>query len=296
MPVEFTREMMAAAMDTNALQARPVADCTAAEVADAVTRSFEGYLVPLRFTPEAYERRFRGEDLDPYASHLYLRAGLLTGVMLVARRGWTRRVSAMGFVPAARGQGLGRWALGEVIAAARSRGERAVVLEVIEQNSPAVALYHKVGFLSRRRLVGYRREPVPGAESPDTLLAMDPLDFARIAAREGEPDLPWMLAAETLAAAAPPAHAYRLEDRAFALIGDPAAERIALAALVVPRAHRRHGWGSRLLQALGAAFPGRPLFVSPIVPEDLAPGFFAKLGWERQGLSQLEMRLEIPAS
>ncbi|HKI04484.1 MAG TPA: GNAT family N-acetyltransferase [Thermoanaerobaculia bacterium] len=280
-------------MDTSAIQARPVAEFTAAEVADAATRSFEGYLVPLRFTPEAYERRFRGEDLDPYASRLYFREGDLVGVMLIARRGWTRRVSAMGFVPAARGQGLGRWALGEVIAEARARGERAVVLEVIEQNTPAVALYTKVGFLPRRRLIGYRCEPGPGSDSPARLQEIDPLEFARIAAREGEPDLPWMLTAETLSAAAPPARAYSLEDRAFALISDPGSERIALAALVVPRSCRRQGWGSRLLQALGAAFPGRPLFVSPIVPEDLAPGFFARLGWERQGLSQLEMRLEI---
>jgi len=273
--------------------ARPVADCTAVEVADAVTRSFEGYLVPLRFTPEAYERRFRAENLDPYASRLYFRAGSLAGVMLVSRRGWTRRVSAMGFVPEARGQGLGRWALGEVIAEARSQGERAVVLEVIEQNTPAVALYDKVGFVARRRLVGYRWGSVPGLDSPGALVEIDPLDFARVVAREGEPDLPWMLAAETLSAAAPPARAYRLDDRAFVLIGDPAAERLAISALVVPRGHRRQGWGTRLLRALAAAFPGRPLLISPIVPEDLAPEFFARLGWERQELSQLEMRLEV---
>jgi ribosomal protein S18 acetylase RimI-like enzyme len=288
-------------METRALLARPVADCTAVEVADAVTRSFEGYLVPLRFTPEAYERRFRAENLDPYASRLYFREGSLAGVMLVSRRGWTRRISAMGFVPAARKQGLGRWALGEVIAEARSQGERAVVLEVIEQNTPAVALYDKVGFVTQRRLVGYRLgsnrwAPVMGSASADTLVEIDPLELARVVAREGEPDLPWMLAAETLSAAAPPARAYRLDDRAFVLLSDPAAERLSVAALVVPRAHRRQGWGARLLHALAAAFPGRPILISPIVPEDLAPGFFARLGWERQELSQLEMRLEVPYS
>jgi ribosomal protein S18 acetylase RimI-like enzyme len=289
---------MAPAMETNTIEtstieARPVAACTAAEVADAVTRSFEGYVVPIRFTPEAYERRFRAEDLDPYASRLYLRDGSPAGVMLISRRGWTRRVSAMGFVPAARGQGLGRWALGEVIAEARSHGERAVVLEVIEQNAPAVALYTRMGFLTRRRLVGYRWEPGLISDSTDTLDEIDPLDFSRIAAREGEPDLPWMLAAETLSAAAPPARAYVLEDRAYALVSDAGGERIALAAFVVPHACRRRGWGSRLLHALRAHFPGRPLLISPVVPEDLAPGLFARLGWERQGLSQWEMRLEV---
>ena len=53
--------------------ARSVAECTATEVVAALTRGFEGYLVPLRFTPESYERRFRAEHLDPYASRVYFR-------------------------------------------------------------------------------------------------------------------------------------------------------------------------------------------------------------------------------
>lgn len=59
------------------IAARPVAECTSAQVAEALTRSFEGYLVPIQFTPQAYERRFRFEDLDPYASRVYEREGRL---------------------------------------------------------------------------------------------------------------------------------------------------------------------------------------------------------------------------
>jgi ribosomal protein S18 acetylase RimI-like enzyme len=275
---------------------RPVAELTSAEVADAVTRSFEGYLVSIRFTPEAYERRFRNEHLDPYASRVYVRDGVLIGVMLVARRGWTRRVAAMGFVPEARGQGLGRRALSEVITEARSLGERTVMLEVIDGNAPAMALYTKVGFRPLRRLVGYRWQASPGPE-PDALTEIDPLEVSRAVCREGEKNLPWMLSAETLAGAVPPSRAYclkdRLEDRAFALTGDPKAENLSLTALVVPRAHRRQGWGSRMLNALAALHPGRPWLISPVVPEDLAPGFFARPGWGRNAISQWEMRLEI---
>ena len=287
-------------MTDEPLPSRPVADLTSAEVADAITRSFEGYLVPIRFTPQAYERRFRNEHLDPYASRVYVRDGAPIGVMLVSRRGWTRRVSAMGFVPEARGQGLGRRALSEVVAEARSQGERAVVLEVIEGNAPAVALYTRMGFRPLRRLVGYRWQSSPELKL-DTLTEIDPLEVARVACREGEENLPWMLAAETLAAAVPPVRAYCLkdclkdclEDRAFALMGDPKAEHLTLNALVVPRAHRRQGWGSRMLNALAALHPGRPWLVSPVVPEDLASGFFTRPGWERNAISQWEMRLEI---
>jgi hypothetical protein len=77
------------------------------------------------------------------------------------------------------------------------------------------------------------------------------------------------------------------------LIADPAAERIPLTALVVSRDRRRQGWGTCLLHALSASFPGRPWAVSPVVPEPLAAGFFTALGWERQPLCQVEMSLAL---
>jgi len=284
------------------LSSRPLAEHTSAEAAAALTRSFEGYLVPIKMTPQAFERRFRGEDLDPFASRIYYVEGgdPPAGVVLVARRGWTSRIAAMGLAPEARGQGLGGRLLSEAVGEAKARGDRAVYLEVIEQNTPAVRLYTRFGFQSLRRLVGYRKErspeeseAAPPPETDDVLSELDPLEFSRIVAREGEPDLPWMLAAETLSAAAWPARAVHLDGRAFALIADPAAETLQLSALVVPRAERRHGWGGRLVRALEASFPGRALAMSAIVPEDLAPGFFPGLGWERGKLSQLEMRLVL---
>jgi hypothetical protein len=50
-----------------------------------------------------------------------------------------------------------------------------------------------------------------------------------------------------------------------------------------------------MLRALAAAFPGRPMQAIAIVPDNLAPEFFAHAGWERQGISQFEMRLDLSA-
>jgi len=280
-------------LDLQTLTARPVADCTANDVVAALTRAFEGYIVPLRFTPQAYERRFRSEDLDPYASRVWLKDGEPVGVLLLARRGWTSRVAGMGFAPEVRRQGLGRQALLETIREAKERRERTMLLEVFEQNAPAVRLYTGLGFQPMRRLVGYRREAGETVDGTDRLVEIDPLDFARAAARDGEPGLPWMLTPETLSAISWPARAYRLGEHAYGLIADPAAEKLVLTALVVPREIRRQGWGTRLLSALDAAFPGRPWSIPPIVPEDLAPGFFASLGWGGWEINQLEMRLEL---
>jgi len=219
--------------------------------------------------------------------------------MLIARRGWTSRVAAMGFAPEVRGQGLGRRFLGEAIAEAEARGDRTMILEVFEQNPPAIALYTKLGFRAQRRLVGWRWEPGPmdaDAADADDLTEIDPLEFGRLAARQGEPDLPWALQAETLSAATAPARAWHLAHRAYALVVDPAAEKLALAGLVVPQPHRRQGWGSRLVQSLAAAFPGRPWSVAPVVPEGLVGDFFTQLGWGGWEIQQTEMRLELGGS
>jgi ribosomal protein S18 acetylase RimI-like enzyme len=276
------------------ISATPVAECTAAQVADALTRSFEGYVITVNVSARGYERRFRSENLDPFASLVYFREARPVAVLLVARRGWTSRIAAMAVAPEVRGRGIGRQFMQRAIQEAVSRGDHSVLLEVIEHNTPAVNLYKGLGFSPIRRLVGYHRRP-DGADPDiaDTLSELDPLDFVRVSAREGDPDLPWMLAAETLSATVSPARAYHLDHHAYALIGDPGAEVITLTAIVVPRVDRRKGWGTRLMRSLYGAFPGRGWSIPAIVPEDLAPDFFTKCGWELRDTSQLEMVLNL---
>ena len=273
---------------------RPVAACTTAQVADALTRSFEGYVVPVNVSPEAYERRFRPENVDPFASYVYFRETRPVAVVLVARRGWTSRIAAMAVAPEARGKGLGKHIMQGVIDEAVERGDRSVLLEVFEHNTPAVNLYQGLGFEPLRRLVGYRHDHggvVP--EVADTLSELDPLVFARVVACEGEPDLPWMLSAETLSGVVSPARAFHLDHRAYVLIGDPDARVLSLTALIVPRANRRHGWGTRLLQALLATHPNKAWAIPQIVPAEFAPEFFARCGWEQMDTNQLEMVLDL---
>ena len=273
---------------------RPVAECTAAEVADALTKSFEGYVMPVNVTARGYEGRFRPENVDPFASYVYSREAGPVAVVLVARRGWTSRIAAMAVGPEARGRGLGKAILQDAIGEAVERDDRSVLLEVFAHNTPAVKLYEGLGFRRVRKLLGYHHDPggkVPGAV--DALAELDPLDFARVVASEGEPGLPWMLAAETLSGSVSPARAFHLDHRAYALLGDPEANAIHLVALVVPRAHRRNGWGTRLMQALFVRYPDRAWSIPQIIPEELAPTFFTRCGWELMNTNQLEMVLDL---
>jgi ribosomal protein S18 acetylase RimI-like enzyme len=278
------------------LTSRTVAQCTSEEVAAAIVDCFQGYLVPMRFTPERYDTRFRAENLDPFSSRLYYSEGAPAAVVMIARRGWTSRLAAMAIAPEFRGRGLGKEVMRVALEEAILRKDRTMILEVIEHNPAALSLYTKLGFRPIRRLVGYDFDPHdPRNHGSDfeRLREIDPLIVARLIAKDGEPDLPWLLMPETLAAATPPVQALDLDEIAYAIVADPNAEKIVIRALLVRKTHRRLGWGSRMLSALEAVFADRPLAVPVVVPENMAPGLFHRSGWQLQTLNQFEMKIEF---
>jgi GNAT superfamily N-acetyltransferase len=278
------------------LTSRRVTECTSEEVTAAIVHCFQGYVVPMRFTPEKYEARFRAENLDPFASRLYYNNETLAAVAMIARRGWTSRLAAMAVAPEFRGRGVGKVVLKLALEAAILRKDRTMILEVFEQNPAAVSLYASAGFRTVRKLVGYDfLRPGVGSGRPgvNRLHEIDPLIVARLIAQEGEPDLPWMLSPETLAAATLPVQALHLDEIAFAAVADPKAEKIVIRTLLVRKAHRGKGWGSRILSALETLYGDRPLTIPPLVPENLAPGLFRRAGWQPHALDLLEMKIEF---
>ena len=264
-----------------------------AYLADAFNRSFEGYAVSFQFDARALEQRARPESWDLATSFVSIREGQLAGILCTARRGRSCRVAAMGVTVNARGQGVGRAMMRHCISEAQQRGDQEMVLEVIESNTPALRLYESLGLSSQRRLVGFEcPKPSPG-EHASALAEIDSAEFASIAHAEYEPRLPWQMSPETLANLTLPVRAYTLERRAFALLGDPAAPRIAIRGFAVRRAERRQRLGTHLLRALFAKFPGKTWAVSPIVPEGLADGFFCANGFVASALAQREMRMPL---
>jgi ribosomal protein S18 acetylase RimI-like enzyme len=280
------------------LTSRTVAQCNSEEVTAAMVHCFQGYLVPMRLTPERYEMRSRAENLDPFASKIYYSKGAPAAVAMIARRGWTARLAAMAVAPDFRGRGVGKNVMKVTLEEAVQRQDRTMILEVFEQNPAAVSLYTGLGFRPVRRLFGYDFDPhdeSKRASDLEPLEEIDPVIIARCITLEGEPDLPWMVMPETLAAATRPFQGFHLNDTAFAIVVDPNAdgERVVIRALLVRKAHRRQRWGSRILGALEAHFADRPLAVQALVPENMAPGFFQRAGWRRQALNQFEMKVEL---
>lgn len=257
------------------------------ELAESLTLAFTDYIMPAHFTPEFLAVMTRNDSIDLSASRIVTREGRLAGMALIARRGNRSRLAAMGIAPEARRQGVGRQLMERLIAEARTRGEEAMELEVIEQNSPAVQLYRRVGFSPLRRLVGF----TAGAESGIPNKALMEVPLARVAAEvlaHADKDLPWQISGQTLAQWTQPAKGFQLGP-AFAALSSPERPAITIQAIVVAPEHRRDGHATRLLRALRARFPDKSWRVPIVFPEEFAAPFFTPLGFRPESLSQIQM-------
>jgi ribosomal protein S18 acetylase RimI-like enzyme len=261
-----------------------------AETADVLNRGFFDYFVPVQLDEVALLHSIRQDSLDLTSSRVILCDGEAVGAALIARRGWTSRLAGMAIAPEARGQGIGLWCMDRLLYGARARGERAMVLEVIEQNDPAVRLYQRCGFRTLRRLVSYVvSQPRGVAEA-----ALDEVDLytvARLVSAHGLPDLPWQISGESLAQVGPPNRAYRL-GTAYVAISNPDETQVVVRSLVVEPEGRRQGQATRLLQAVMARHPGKRWRVPALCPEEVG-GVFEKAGFVKEPLSQFQMVADL---
>jgi len=261
-----------------------------AEAAELLNLGFADYFVRIELDKAALLHMVWHDGIDASSSRVVLRDGGAVGIALIARRGWSSRLGGMAVVPEARGRGVGKWLMAQLIAEAKARGERTMVLEVIEQNLPAIRLYQGCGFRTQRRLVSYtllQAEDAPEAE----LEEVDPRELGRLVTVYGLPDLPWQVSGESLAQIGPPSRAYKLGG-AYVAISDPSRPRVAVRGLVVEPGARHQGQAARLLRAVMAKHPGREWMVPALCPEEIG-GLFEKLGFEMGELAQLQMVLEM---
>jgi GNAT superfamily N-acetyltransferase len=266
------------------------------ELAELFSSTYVDYFFPVNMNREMLSWIVGTQSIDLAASRSVRAGGREVGFIFIASRGLSRRVAAMGVLPDFRGQGIGRAIIEETVGAARREGYRRMLLEVIEDNAVAMALYRSLGFEGRRVLVSYDRpaqESEP--ETQDELTEIDPREVARAIVHEGEGDLPWQRSGESMFNIRPPSRAWSLGGNAFAVVSRITGQSAHIDAFLVPRAKRRSGWGSRLMKALFNQLPGRAWTISATVPEDLAPGFFLENGFQHGLLRQVEMELDLTA-
>ncbi|MEP7290900.1 MAG: GNAT family N-acetyltransferase [Chloroflexota bacterium] len=273
------------------MELKPAHTLTVEQLAKLFNEAFAGYIGGnVQFTAAALARFLARDAVDLDLSQVFMRDDQAIGFGYVARHGWTSRLAAFGVVPAAAGAGVGKAAMRAMIEQARARGDHDYGLEVIEQNTRAVKLYQGVGFEIVRRLVGYTAENVTGEAAE--LREVDVYDAARVMIEHEAPGLPWQVAGATLMRHAPPDVAYEL-DGATAILSNPSGAVVALRAMIVAPELRRQGRATRLLKALFAAYPEKKWVVSATCPEEIGGELLAGLGFERQAITQWQMRLGL---
>jgi ribosomal protein S18 acetylase RimI-like enzyme len=260
--------------------------------AEVLARAFEDYFVRIPSTVGVLLNMARADSVDLGLSCVFVRDGAAVGGALIARRGWTCRLAGMAIVPDARRGGIGRAAVSHLLEEAKARGDRTMLLEVIEQNTAAVELYRACGFRGIRRLVGFAGPPWPEADSSPELVEVDLREVAEAVTCYGLPDFPWQLSGETLAQLTPPGVAYRLKG-AWIALSDPAQPIVTIRGLIADPATQGAGREAALLRAVMAKHPGKDEWrLSALWPEELAPAL-ASAGLPRNPLTQWQMKREV---
>lgn len=270
----------------------PAYDVPLAEQAKVFSEAFTGYIGGSLEMDAAALARFilhQGADLS-YSYFARTNAGL-TGFAYINRTGNVSRVAGMGSVPTARGAGLARRLLVHLLEEAQTRGDQAMMLEVIEQNPAAHRLYVKQGFRKTGHLLSWRRQAnTPASGSTGPLEEISLISASQIPSALEYPDLPWQISRHAIAKLAA-ACAFRSGD-GLIVMGDPEVSPVRLHAL---SCSNTMDWPAlrQILRAILQRYPDREFFTPAVFPEQFGQEVFQPLGFARDPLSQFLMRYDL---
>jgi ribosomal protein S18 acetylase RimI-like enzyme len=127
----------------------------------AFNRAYRDYPVPIIMTPESLDRLAHSEDVDLRLSIAAMDHDQVIGMGMLGVRGNTGWIGGLGVIPHYRRQGIARAILNQLLTNARERALEYALLEVIESNDGAYALYRERGFQDLRKLLLLKRNPAP---------------------------------------------------------------------------------------------------------------------------------------
>ena len=274
----------------------PAHELSLAEQAQIANTAFAGYIGGWTDLDAGTLARFltmQGADLL-YSRFVRSEAGLV-GFGYITRTADIARLSGMGIVPEARGSGAAKRLMEHLLGEAETRGDEAMVLEVIEQNPRAVAVYRRHGFEELGRLLGWRRSADAGVPQDAAIVGEEvpPMQALRIPVASDYPELPWQISRHALAKA-PVARAFRT-DTVCIVIGDPEAQPVRVYACMAVDPPHAHIWQDLrgVFAGILARFPNREFFAPAIFPEEYGRLLFEPLRFKTEPISQFLMRREL---
>lgn len=268
----------------------------------AMTEAFADYLMDMSYmTREVMWRRSVKNGVDlAYSPGAFL-DGRLVGLTLVGLGTWAGEPAAFdactGIVKAHRGQGMAGRLFEAALPALKRRGTTRFLLEVLQENEPAVKAYERTGFRITRPMICYQRTD-PQLPSGGESLDIKPV--GREALDALLPELDWQPSWENTFDAI---RAVPDEIRLYGAFDGPACVGLVayyptlrwIMSLVVKRSHRGRGIGKALLaHALRHVEPeGRAVRVNNVDASDLATvSVFQQCGF-RSLVGQYEMEYAL---
>ncbi len=231
------------------------------------------------------------QGADIFYSRFIRRDTDLVGSAYMNRTGNVLRVGAMGIVPEARGTGAANRLLQHLLGEARSRGDKTMMLEVIQQNPPAVALYRRHGFQELGGLFGWRHaaDLAPDTRAASSFEEIPVLDALRRPMVANYPEIPWPISPHAIAKVER-TRAYAIDD-ACVIISDPGEAPIRVHGLsALPNEWLKL---RSLLLAVMTTHTGGKFFAPPVWPEEFGREIFEPLGFVREDISQFLMRYDL---
>lgn len=253
---------------------RPLAAKDFAAVFAAFTAAFSDYVVPLQPSPAQLEEMLTRRGWVPEAS-----VGAFDGDAIVAftlngidgTRGYD---SGTGVVPSHRRQGLAREVMRASYDLLREHGCDTYVLEVLERNERAYALYLAEGFVVSRGLQSWKVE-VSESQS---------LKVAESEALWWDVTPSWQNTTASIARAKD-THVTLGDENGYVIVFPNTGD---VPQLAVKHEARRHGLGTRLLHA-AAALAQKPLRIMNVDESDHGIAAFLEKAGATKFVRQLEM-------
>ncbi len=157
-------------MNKQNLQIRLLSETPVEKIHEAFTDAFSEYEVRIDMPLEKLVEMMKTRDLNPRFSVGCFDGDLLVGFILIGYREIAGQKvcydGGTGVIKAYQRKGIGEMMLKELLLFLKEKGFSRFVLEVLENNTPAINLYEKYGFVKTRKLNCFEIEkqklrPVP---------------------------------------------------------------------------------------------------------------------------------------
>jgi ribosomal protein S18 acetylase RimI-like enzyme len=207
----------------------------------AFTEGFGDYKLPMQMSLQRFESMLRRNSFDPGMSFAAFIEDRIAAFILNGRRGHTIYDSGTAALPEFRKQGLTAGLVEHVKKVMKENSVSSWVLECLDDNTKALALYTKEGFSPTRRFLCWQRSLSSMQEA-----ATVPIDASIIEFLQESSDYPpsWQNAMDA-------ALALDLEARVIkdsqGIIGVAIESGGSLLQIAIRRDRRREGFGTRLL-------------------------------------------------